>query len=110
MKHLDNIPDDVIAELNIPTGVPLVYELDASLKPVKQTDAIEPLSGRYLGNQEDIRARILGVKVTFYDNRVFQHLPDHDDADDVLRIKPNNSMAVIMIMMRMMVMYAWGTS
>ena len=34
VKYLDNIPDDVITELNIPTGIPLVYELDADLKPV----------------------------------------------------------------------------
>jgi len=35
VKYLDNIPDDEITELNIPTGIPLVYELDADLKPIK---------------------------------------------------------------------------
>jgi 2,3-bisphosphoglycerate-dependent phosphoglycerate mutase len=35
IKHLDGVSDDAIAELNIPTAVPLVYELDASLKPLK---------------------------------------------------------------------------
>ena len=35
VKHLDNIPDDEIPSLNIPTGVPLVYELDEKLKPVR---------------------------------------------------------------------------
>ncbi len=35
VKHLDQIGDDDILELNIPTGIPLVYELDADLKPVK---------------------------------------------------------------------------
>ncbi|WP_028245288.1 phosphoglyceromutase [Pseudoclavibacter soli] len=34
VKHLDQIPDDEIAELNIPTGIPLVYRLDADLKPI----------------------------------------------------------------------------
>ncbi|WP_233506860.1 phosphoglyceromutase [Jiangella anatolica] len=34
VKHLDGISDDAIAGLNIPTGVPLVYELDESLRPV----------------------------------------------------------------------------
>ena len=63
VKYLDNIPEHVIAELNIPTAVPLVYELDEKLLPIPQKDAIAPLTGRYLGNQEDIRARILGVKV-----------------------------------------------
>lgn len=37
VKHLDDISDDDIAELNIPTGVPLLYELDEeTLKPVKK--------------------------------------------------------------------------
>lgn len=35
VKHLDNISDADISELNIPTGIPLVYELDAELKPIK---------------------------------------------------------------------------
>jgi 2,3-bisphosphoglycerate-dependent phosphoglycerate mutase len=35
VKHLDGVPDAEIAELNIPTGIPLVYELDDDLKPVK---------------------------------------------------------------------------
>ncbi len=34
VKYLDNIPEAEIVELNIPTGVPLVYELDDSLKPI----------------------------------------------------------------------------
>ena len=40
VKHLDNISDDAIAELNIPTGIPLVYELDDAFMPVA--------AGRYL--------------------------------------------------------------
>jgi 2,3-bisphosphoglycerate-dependent phosphoglycerate mutase len=35
VKYLDNIPDDEIVELNIPTGIPLVYELDSSLRPIR---------------------------------------------------------------------------
>lgn len=46
VKYLDNISDANIVELNIPTGVPLVYELDADLKPIKNY---------YLGDQEAIR-------------------------------------------------------
>lgn len=61
VKHLDNISSDEITDLNIPTGVPLVYELDDDLKPIPQKDAIAPLSGRYLGNQADIQARIGAV-------------------------------------------------
>jgi 2,3-bisphosphoglycerate-dependent phosphoglycerate mutase len=33
VKHLDGISDENIAGLNIPTGIPLVYELDANLQP-----------------------------------------------------------------------------
>ena len=35
VKYLDNIPDAEIVELNIPTGIPLVYELDDNLKPIR---------------------------------------------------------------------------
>jgi 2,3-bisphosphoglycerate-dependent phosphoglycerate mutase len=35
VKYLDNIPDGEIVELNIPTGIPLVYELDDTLKPIR---------------------------------------------------------------------------
>ena len=36
VKHLDNISDQAIVGLNIPTGVPLVYELDENLQPLKK--------------------------------------------------------------------------
>lgn len=35
VKHLDNIPDEDVVGMNIPTGIPLVYELDEDLKPIK---------------------------------------------------------------------------
>ena len=47
VKMLDDVPESEIVELNIPTGVPLLYELDAKLKP---------LSSRYLGDAEAIKA------------------------------------------------------
>lgn len=61
VKHLDNISTEEIPGLNIPTGVPLIYELDDDLKPIKHPDAIAPLTGRYLGNQEEIKQRIGAV-------------------------------------------------
>ena len=45
VKYLDNMTDDDIVSLNIPNGVPLVYELDAELKPIRHY---------YLGNTEAI--------------------------------------------------------
>ena len=35
VKYLDNVPESEIVELNIPTGIPLVYELDDNLKPIR---------------------------------------------------------------------------
>ena len=35
VKYLDGVSDEDIVELNIPTGIPLVYELDADLKPIR---------------------------------------------------------------------------
>ena len=35
VKHLDGVSEEDIVELNIPTGIPLVYELDEDLKPIK---------------------------------------------------------------------------
>lgn len=52
VKHLDGISDQEIVELNIPTGLPLVYELDAQLKPVKSY---------YLGDAEAAQARAAAV-------------------------------------------------
>jgi len=53
VKMLDNVSEADITELNIPTGVPLVYELDEEIKPVK--------SG-YLGDPEAIKAAAEAVK------------------------------------------------
>lgn len=61
VKHLDNISPDEITGLNIPTGVPLIYELDEDIKPIPHPDAIFPLTGHYLGNQEEIQQRIGAV-------------------------------------------------
>lgn len=61
VKHLDGISEEEICGLNIPTGVPLVYELDDDLNVVPHPDAIAPLQGLYLGNLEEVRARIEGV-------------------------------------------------
>lgn len=61
VKHLDNISEDDITGLNIPTGVPLVYELDEDMKPIASADAIAPLQGKYLGNLDEVKARIGAV-------------------------------------------------
>ncbi|MFF2271340.1 phosphoglyceromutase [Agromyces sp. NPDC058136] len=42
VKHLDGISDDDIAELNIPTGIPLVYELDDEFRPTKPAEYLDP--------------------------------------------------------------------
>jgi 2,3-bisphosphoglycerate-dependent phosphoglycerate mutase len=52
VKYLDDISDDEIVGLNIPTGVPLVYDLDADLRP---------LGHRYIGDVDAIAAAIEAV-------------------------------------------------
>jgi 2,3-bisphosphoglycerate-dependent phosphoglycerate mutase len=49
VKYLDNISEQEIVELNIPTGIPLVYELDDDLKPIRKY---------YLGDPERIKAEM----------------------------------------------------
>ena len=46
VKFLDNISDDEIVELNIPTGIPLVYELEADLKPIRHYYLGDPDAAR----------------------------------------------------------------
>jgi 2,3-bisphosphoglycerate-dependent phosphoglycerate mutase len=52
VKYLDNISDSEIPELNIPTGVPLVYELDENLKPLQHY---------YLGDPEEAAKKAAAV-------------------------------------------------
>jgi 2,3-bisphosphoglycerate-dependent phosphoglycerate mutase len=52
VKYLDGISDEAIVELNIPTGIPLVYELDQNLKPLKSS---------YLGDAEAARKAAAAV-------------------------------------------------
>jgi 2,3-bisphosphoglycerate-dependent phosphoglycerate mutase len=52
VKYLDHVPDDEIVELNIPTGVPLVYLLNDDLRPLQKF---------YLGDQEAIQKKAAAV-------------------------------------------------
>jgi 2,3-bisphosphoglycerate-dependent phosphoglycerate mutase len=52
VKYLDNVPDDVIPEVNVPTGMPLVYEFDDSMKPLKSY---------YLGDPEKVKEAMAAV-------------------------------------------------
>jgi len=52
VKYLDNVPEDEIVKLNIPTGIPLIYELDEDLKAIKHY---------YLGDAEEIQKAIQAV-------------------------------------------------
>jgi len=52
VKYLDGIPDEEIVSLNIPTGVPLVYELDEGMRPLRSY---------YLGDQDAVRSAMDAV-------------------------------------------------
>ena len=53
VKYLDNVTDKDIMEVNIPTGIPLIYELDTTLRPLKSY---------YLGDPEEIKRAQEAVK------------------------------------------------
>lgn len=57
VKHLDGISDDDIAGLNIPTGQPLVYELDDAFRPAADL----PIADRYLADADQIAAAAKAV-------------------------------------------------
>jgi 2,3-bisphosphoglycerate-dependent phosphoglycerate mutase len=61
VKHLDGIDDDAIAAVNIPTGIPLLYELDSQLRPRAAVDPRFGVSGVYL-DPEAASASIEQVK------------------------------------------------
>jgi len=52
IKHLDEVSDADIVGLNVPTGIPLVYELD---------DRLQPLTHYYLGDAAEIAKRVAAV-------------------------------------------------
>jgi 2,3-bisphosphoglycerate-dependent phosphoglycerate mutase len=52
VKHLDRLSDDEVVNLNIPTGMPLLYELDDHLKPIRH---------EYLGDPEQVRQAVEAV-------------------------------------------------
>lgn len=53
VKHLDQLTDDQIMQLNLPTGIPFVYELDENFKPV--------VSMQFLGDEETVKKAIESV-------------------------------------------------
>jgi 2,3-bisphosphoglycerate-dependent phosphoglycerate mutase len=52
VKYLDHVPDEKIVHVNIPTGVPLVYELDDDLRPLRHY---------YLGDQDEVEKAMATV-------------------------------------------------
>jgi 2,3-bisphosphoglycerate-dependent phosphoglycerate mutase len=52
VKHLDGVSDHDITELNLPTGVPILYELGDDYRPLEA----KPVDQRYLGDVEAARA------------------------------------------------------
>ncbi|XP_069467681.1 phosphoglycerate mutase 1 [Ambystoma mexicanum] len=53
VKHLEGMSEEAIMELNLPTGIPIVYELDKNLKPIKPME--------FLGDEETVRKAMEAV-------------------------------------------------
>ena len=60
VKHLDGLSEEEVVELNIPTGVPRVYELDSELRPK---------SWKYLGDPDDVARRAARVRAQASDSK-----------------------------------------
>lgn len=56
VKHLDNLSEEQILELNLPTGIPFYYKLDKNIRPVENG------SLNYLGDPEDVEKALAEVK------------------------------------------------
>jgi 2,3-bisphosphoglycerate-dependent phosphoglycerate mutase len=56
VKHLDAMSDEAVVKLNIPTGIPLVYELDATLD-----GTLKPSRHYYLGDPDEVARRVASV-------------------------------------------------
>src|SRR5438067_1116808 len=56
VRHLDSIADADIPELNVPTGIPLRYDLDDEMRPTRKVDARTGVSGEYLDAEAAIAA------------------------------------------------------
>jgi len=52
VKYLDDLSEEEVLKLNIPTGMPLVYELDEELRPIKNY---------YLGDEDAVKAAMESV-------------------------------------------------
>lgn len=66
LKYLDSVSDDDIVEINIPTGIPLVYELDENMKPIRHY---------YLGDAERVEKAMKASA---------SHLPPQDMTEEKL--------------------------
>ncbi|CAH1965954.1 unnamed protein product [Acanthoscelides obtectus] len=53
VKHLDQMSEDAIMQLNLPTGIPFVYSLDENLKPIKSLE--------FLGDPETVKKAMEAV-------------------------------------------------
>ena len=61
LMELDGVDEKTIPGINIPTGTPLVYDLDACLKVIPKAGAVAPLNGAYLGDAAEVAAKAAAV-------------------------------------------------
>jgi len=62
LQRLDGIPLDILMQLDIPRATPLLYFLDENLKPIKHNFSMLPLSGKFLGDIENLEQKLQGEK------------------------------------------------
>ena len=58
IQHIDSLTEIDLKKVVVPNGVPLVYKFDSTMKPIKQKDAMEPMSSAFLGDPMALNARL----------------------------------------------------
>ncbi|CAN0117622.1 unnamed protein product, partial [Heterosigma akashiwo] len=80
LMHLDQVSPEVIVNVEVPRAVPLVYYLDKDLRPIKLAGAAPHLSGRYLGDPEELRRIMERDSKQVYDLSVRENLETEENA------------------------------
>jgi len=86
LMNLDGISPEVIVNVELPRAVPLVYKLDENFRPIKLRGSAPHLSGRYLGDPEEIANIMDRDSKQVYDLSIKENLETEDAAFDRLKL------------------------
>jgi 2,3-bisphosphoglycerate-dependent phosphoglycerate mutase len=79
LKHIDNVSDEDIRHVELPRAVPLIYQFDKDMKPIRFENSAPFLSGSYIGDAEEIEAIRYRDEANVYDLNNNVNLEETDD-------------------------------